>query len=430
MPGSIHVSVLEAFNLPEEISDGEELAVKVSVGAREFQTEPKQAFGGRTTPWSLDFAFPVLNFRDNLLVMLIKNGDIMSKEEINTPSIMEKGSFETNLLLNCGGTIHLLISFVLTDEERQRIDKIREAALKKKEQESRKLSSNEEPVGSKTDDKSPSAYSGSVKDEEQLLKEVEQAQKSDQSGPEPSDGSQSDTIRGLSEAMDQQSSKGLESSGESDITDQIDCSSPSCDKIQSQDIESSAKGSQEVNNSISSPSSVKDKIKVFESTRAKLPSAQYKGSPRKNTEIEAGHEALPKRDSNYEEIRGTEKTVEPLYSFSEDEITVKDSEGQHCRNELDNNDELKLTDAENSSKHERDEGSHKNLVKGKEAIGATSKQNKSIDLTDVSKQMVNGAFIGAVSGAVLIALGAFLWNTNREKKRKLTARKGSKQATR
>ncbi|KAH7443344.1 hypothetical protein KP509_02G030100 [Ceratopteris richardii] len=326
MPGSIHVSVLEAFNLPEEISDGEELAVKVSVGAREFQTEPKQAFGGRTTPWSLDFAFPVLNFRDNLLVMLIKNGDIMSKEEINTPSIMEKGSFETNLLLNCGGTIHLLISFVLTDEERQRIDKIREAALKKKEQESRKLSSNEEPVGSKTDDKSPSAYSGSVKDEEQLLKEVEQAQKSDQSGPEPSDGSQSDTIRGLSEAMDQQSSKGLESSGESDITDQIDCSSPSCDKIQSQDIESSAK--------------------------------------------------------------------------------------------------------ENSSKHERDEGSHKNLVKGKEAIGATSKQNKSIDLTDVSKQMVNGAFIGAVSGAVLIALGAFLWNTNREKKRKLTARKGSKQATR
>lgn len=135
------MSVLEAFDLPETIADGEDVAIKVAVGTREYQTAPCKAVGGKTTPWNFDIEFPVLNLRDNLsVIMLDENGEAISKSEIDTPSIVEQGSFDVNLLLNGGGNVHLSLSFVLTEEERRRIDVMRAAALKRREQEALKLS--------------------------------------------------------------------------------------------------------------------------------------------------------------------------------------------------------------------------------------------------------------------------------------------------
>lgn len=147
MPGSIRVSVLEAFDLPETTADGKDVSVKVSVGKREYQTTPSRAAAGKTTSWNSDFVFPVLNLQDSLVVVLLgDDGEAISKNEIDTPSIVERGLFDVDLPLNGGGNIHLRLSFVLTDEERRRIDAMRAAALKRREQESSKVTANFQSV--------------------------------------------------------------------------------------------------------------------------------------------------------------------------------------------------------------------------------------------------------------------------------------------
>lgn len=140
MPGSIRVSVLEAFDLPAVASDGKYVSVKVSVGKREFQTKPSKTDNGKTISWNSDFVFPVLNLRDNLVVVLLgSKGEEISQNEIDMPSIVEKGSFEEVLILKGGGNVHLRLSFVLTEEERRRIEVMRAVALKRREHEISRL---------------------------------------------------------------------------------------------------------------------------------------------------------------------------------------------------------------------------------------------------------------------------------------------------
>lgn len=141
MPGSIRVTVLEAFDLPAGAADGKYVSVKVSIGKREFQTKPNKVDGSKTTTWNSEFVFPVLNLRDNLVVVLLgSKGEDLSRNEIDTSSIVEKAFRDEALLLKGGGCIHLRLNFVLTEEERRRIEVMRAAALKRREKETSNLS--------------------------------------------------------------------------------------------------------------------------------------------------------------------------------------------------------------------------------------------------------------------------------------------------
>lgn len=134
MPGSIRVSVLESVNLPAEATGGTYVSIKVNVGKREYQTKPSKVDGDRTTAWNSDFTFPVLNLRDNLVVALVDSkGNTISQSDIGTPIIIEKGFWDDLFPLKGGGHVHLRLNFVLTAEERKRIEAMREAALNRKE---------------------------------------------------------------------------------------------------------------------------------------------------------------------------------------------------------------------------------------------------------------------------------------------------------
>lgn len=134
MPGSIRVSVLESVNLPAEATGGKYVSIKVNVGKREYQTKPSKVDGDRTTAWNSDFTFPVLNLRDNLVVALLDSkGNTISQTDIGTPFIIEKGFWDDLFPLKGGGHVHLRLNFVLTAEERKRIEAMREAALNRKE---------------------------------------------------------------------------------------------------------------------------------------------------------------------------------------------------------------------------------------------------------------------------------------------------------
>eukprot|EP01018_Ginkgo_biloba_P021638 Gb_11810 [translate_table: standard] len=134
MPGSIRVSVLETVDLPAEATGEKYVSIKVAIGKREFRTKPSKADGDKTIAWNSEFAFPVLNLRDNLMVILLDGKDnAIAQTDIGTPSIVEKGYWDELFPLKCGGHIHLRLSFVLTEEERKRIEAMREAAMKRKE---------------------------------------------------------------------------------------------------------------------------------------------------------------------------------------------------------------------------------------------------------------------------------------------------------
>ncbi|KAJ7567321.1 hypothetical protein O6H91_02G142500 [Diphasiastrum complanatum] len=133
MPGSVKVSVLEAEHLPSTVKDGDLVSVRVSVGKREYQTKPSQAFGGRTTSWKYEFSYPVTNLRDNLVIAAIDSKEeIITKSEIQTTSIIQKGFWDTFFSFKGGGRLHLKLCFVLSDEERKKIELMRLEALRRK----------------------------------------------------------------------------------------------------------------------------------------------------------------------------------------------------------------------------------------------------------------------------------------------------------
>ncbi|KAG0565954.1 hypothetical protein KC19_7G026600 [Ceratodon purpureus] len=139
MPGTIRVSVLEAVDLPEVLTDGtigKDVTAKVTLGPKLFKTQPGVADGGKIASWNSDFAFPVMNLRDKLVISICNSEDhsVTQTAAIEIPSIIQKGSRDEFVALNKGGRIHLRMSFVLTEEERKKIESMRVAALKRKEE--------------------------------------------------------------------------------------------------------------------------------------------------------------------------------------------------------------------------------------------------------------------------------------------------------
>ncbi|KAL2612692.1 hypothetical protein R1flu_024384 [Riccia fluitans] len=137
MPGTIHVTVLEAVDLPAELKESPELvAVKVSLGSREFTTRYRRFETKSTGSWDSDFAFPVLNLKDKLgLALCDPEGKILTQCEVEVPSILQQGYREEYVELSAGGRLHLKLSFVLTDEERRIVNEMRIAAQRTKEKE-------------------------------------------------------------------------------------------------------------------------------------------------------------------------------------------------------------------------------------------------------------------------------------------------------
>jgi hypothetical protein len=142
MPGIIRVSVLEAVDLPKELTgwvDGisrNDLTAKVTLGPRLYKTEPGIADGGRIDSWNSEFCFPVMNLRDKLVVAICNDGDqFVTQTAIEIPSIIEEGSRDELVNLEGGGRIHLRMSFILTDVERKKIELMRLSTLKRREEE-------------------------------------------------------------------------------------------------------------------------------------------------------------------------------------------------------------------------------------------------------------------------------------------------------
>ncbi|PSS20827.1 Titin like isoform 1 [Actinidia chinensis var. chinensis] len=122
MPGTIHVSVLGFEDLPSSLPPSS-IFVKVSMGKREYQTLEKA-----------DFSFPLTTLRDNVTIKVWDTkGNEISHTAVQTKLVVEKGSWDEFLSLEGGGRVRTKLQFVLNEEERNRIRKMRESAMKKKE---------------------------------------------------------------------------------------------------------------------------------------------------------------------------------------------------------------------------------------------------------------------------------------------------------
>ncbi|XP_039032651.1 uncharacterized protein LOC120167824 [Hibiscus syriacus] len=126
MPGTIQVSVLDFKGL-QSSSPSSEISVKVSVGKTEYQTCDKG-----------ELTFPLTTLRDNLIITLEDaEGNEISRTGVETRLVVEKGVWDDIFSLEGGGHVHMKLQFVLSEEEHQRIQIMREAALKKKREELR-----------------------------------------------------------------------------------------------------------------------------------------------------------------------------------------------------------------------------------------------------------------------------------------------------
>nr|XP_029119160.1 uncharacterized protein LOC105059534 isoform X2 [Elaeis guineensis] len=131
MPGTIQVSVLELMDLPPplapcQLEDNSSFVyLKVVMGKKEYQS-----VGGG------DFSFPVTSLHENLILMLHDmEGNLISRTEFKTRSVVEKGISDDVFPLEGGGSVHMKLQFVLSEEERQRIREMRYSALKRKRME-------------------------------------------------------------------------------------------------------------------------------------------------------------------------------------------------------------------------------------------------------------------------------------------------------
>ncbi|XP_020529536.1 uncharacterized protein LOC105420000 isoform X2 [Amborella trichopoda] len=133
MPGTVQVSVLELADLPPSLlgSEGNHICIRVAIGKQQCETMLHTFM----EVWKLGEAwvsvFPVLNLRDSLVIKFIDR----EKEITQT----ERGNWEDLFELMGGGRIHLKLQFILSDEEIQRVKAMREAALRKREDEISKM---------------------------------------------------------------------------------------------------------------------------------------------------------------------------------------------------------------------------------------------------------------------------------------------------
>lgn len=69
--------------------------------------------------------------------MILYNADreLIAKAELKTKAIVESGTSDVVLTLDSGGKIILQLQFLLSDEDRKRIQEMRNSAMKRKQQE-------------------------------------------------------------------------------------------------------------------------------------------------------------------------------------------------------------------------------------------------------------------------------------------------------
>ncbi|XP_077212560.1 uncharacterized protein LOC143858600 isoform X2 [Tasmannia lanceolata] len=119
MPGAIQVSVLDLMPSPSSSL----VSVKVAMGKREYQT------------WDQgEFLFPLTTLRDNLIVTLCDaEGNEISRTDVQTMSVVEKGSWDDSFPLEGGVQVRMKLQFILNEEERKRIMEVRDSVVKKKQ---------------------------------------------------------------------------------------------------------------------------------------------------------------------------------------------------------------------------------------------------------------------------------------------------------
>ncbi|XP_039121789.1 uncharacterized protein LOC120258441 isoform X2 [Dioscorea cayenensis subsp. rotundata] len=79
---------------------------------------------------------PVMSLRENLVLMLHDNeGNELSRTELPTMSVVEKGIWDDLFPLKGGGHVHMRVQFSLNEEERLRIRHMRETVVRKKQSE-------------------------------------------------------------------------------------------------------------------------------------------------------------------------------------------------------------------------------------------------------------------------------------------------------
>ncbi|XP_066368183.1 uncharacterized protein [Miscanthus floridulus] len=111
MPGSIHISATQ----PPVITP---LFLQVAVGKREYSGNIEQD----------DLSFPVTSLRESMVIMLYN-------AELKTKAIVESGTMDAVFTLDSGGKIILQVQFLLNDDDRKRIQEMRNSAMKRKQQE-------------------------------------------------------------------------------------------------------------------------------------------------------------------------------------------------------------------------------------------------------------------------------------------------------
>lgn len=102
------------------------LFLQVVVGKREYSGSIGQD----------GFSFPVTSLRDST-VMMLRNADeeLISKTEVKTKEIVELGTMDVVFTLDSGGKIIIQLQFLLSAEDRKRVQEMRNFAMKRKQQE-------------------------------------------------------------------------------------------------------------------------------------------------------------------------------------------------------------------------------------------------------------------------------------------------------
>ncbi|TVT99038.1 hypothetical protein EJB05_55668 [Eragrostis curvula] len=97
----------------------------VAVGKREYNGNIEQD----------DLSFPVTSLRESMVIILYNaDKELISKTELKTKTIVESGSTDVVLTLDSGEII-LQLKFLLSDDDRKRIQEMRNSAMKRKQQE-------------------------------------------------------------------------------------------------------------------------------------------------------------------------------------------------------------------------------------------------------------------------------------------------------
>ncbi|KAL6618660.1 hypothetical protein ACP70R_033799 [Stipagrostis hirtigluma subsp. patula] len=85
-----------------------------------------------------DISFPVTSLRENMVLMLYNaDRELVSKTELKTQAIVESGTMDVVFALDTGGEFILQLQFLLSDDDRKRIQEMRYSAMKRKQQELR-----------------------------------------------------------------------------------------------------------------------------------------------------------------------------------------------------------------------------------------------------------------------------------------------------